>query len=123
MTRLIAWMFVAGALLGCAAPGNGDLAPLVVFDRSSAARTDTMTIYPDGQTEMNHGGHIERLTLTPAIMDELRVALTGPIIEADATGEPRYVLTLGRAAPLEIAVDEGSLGALLLRLIETHDTH
>lgn len=122
MYRLIALLFAASALLGCSAP-TADGTPLLVFERVTESRTDTMTIYPDGRTEMNHGGHIERLTFDAAIMDALRTALDGTIAEATVIGTTRHLLTLAAAAPIEIAVDEGTLGALLVSLLETHALH
>ena len=121
MKSLVALLLAALALAGCAAP-VAERDPLLVFTQVSATRTDTMTIYPDGRTEMNHGGHIERLTFEPAIMDELRAALAAALVDSVAPGgEPRYELTLPAERATPRAIDGTSaLGVLLLALLHSH---
>lgn len=124
MKFLAALLLAACALAGCAAPA-AEADPLVVFASVSATRTDTMTIYPDGRAEMNHGGHIERLTFEPAVMDELRTAIAAaPVDPVTPGGEPRYELTLPAESDTAREIDGTSgLGVLLRALLERHATH
>ena len=121
MKVVVALLLAACALTGCAAPA-AERDPLLVFTQVSTTRTDAMTIYPDGKTEMNHGGHIERLTFEPAIMDELRAAIAAAPVDSVAPGgEPRYELTLPAERATPRAIDGTSaLGVLLLALLHSH---
>ena len=124
MKSLVALLLAMVSLAGCAAP-VAERDPLLVFTQVSTTRTDAMTIYPDGKTEMNHGGHIERLTFEPAVMDELRAAIAAaPVDPVTPGGEPRYELTLPAERATPRAIDGTSaLGVLLRALLERHATH
>lgn len=124
MKFVAALLLAALALAGCTAP-VAETDPLLVFTQVSTTRTDTMTIYPDGRAEMNHGGHIERLTFEPAVMDELRAAIAAaPVDPVAPGGEPRYELTLPAERDTPRAIDGTSaLGVLLRSLLERHATH
>ena len=110
MKSLVALLLAACALAGCAAP-VAETDPLLIFSNTQA---DTMTIYPDGRTEMNHGGCIKRLTFEPVIMDVLRAALADPIVEETRRAVPRYELTLPAESdtPRALAI-ASELGMLL----------
>jgi hypothetical protein len=123
MKFVAALLLAALALAGCTAP-VAEIDPLLVFTQASTTRTDTMTIYPDGQTEMNHGGYIERLTFDPTVMDVLRAALVAaPVDPVAPGGEPSYELTLPTESDTPRAIDGTSaLGVLLRALLERHAT-
>jgi hypothetical protein len=118
LALLVGLVLIVGTIAGC---GSGSAPVIATFTRTwQDGRVEKLELYDDGRVLMDHAGYLERLTLSEADTAILRSSLGSIQPTADPSAYPRLELTPTAGAPVAVAVDPGTTGALFLSLLDHH---